>query len=198
MSKHVSVSYVSLLIVQDGVFTRGTSATPDLLSAGKGRSSAAGMFSPLRHSGSTGSKAVARRSFLASPHPAGRSECAKSDSGHTEGAYEQHDAAEGGCCQDLGPSPACGLQQEMQQVHHRVVRRLDQHEAWGNSSRSSPSKRGQARRDKDGSVGVGFSLFSPVKKQPVPLFNQSSNIRVGVSPAKQSVHGEWHGCMIKG
>lgn len=179
--------------LQDGLFTRGTSATPDLATGGKGRGSAGGMFSPLRRSGSTGSKAKSRRSFLASPHPAERSDCVQSDSGLHEDSCEQH----AGTCQDPGSSPACGLQQQVQQVHHRVVRRLDQHEAWGASSKSSPRKQHPAPRPKEGTLGVGFSLFSPVKKQPVPLFNEGSNVTVGVSPAKPSLHGK-SGCSAYG
>lgn len=177
------------VLLQDGVFTRGTSATPDLPSGGKARSSA-GLFSPVRRSGSAGSKTIARRSLVASPNPADRSEVTRSSSQHTGHSGEQQTAAVG-ASDDHGPSPACGLQQPVQQVSHRVVRRLDQHEAWGASSNPSPSKPITAQRVKEGSLAIGFSLFSPVKKQPVPLFNESvNNIGVGASPAKHSAHGK--------
>lgn len=98
----------------------------------------------------------------------------------------------GGCGadNDPGPSPAAaiGLVPPLGGPHHRVVRRLDQHEAWG-ASRTSPSKKHErsSTKGQQGVVGSGsgFSLFSPVKKQRVPLFNEgAATIQVGVSPAK--------------
>lgn len=78
-------------------------------------------------------------------------------------------------------------------VHHRVVRRLDQHEAWG-ATRASPSKPPLAgdtsvKREALAGSGTGFSLFSPVKKQRVPLFNETSSIKVGATPSKPDVQG---------
>jgi hypothetical protein len=95
---------------------------------------------------------------------------------------------------ETGPSPAaaCGLQ-AAQQVNHRVVRRLDQHEAWGAPLPASPAKgsaawaaAGSAVKPPKGDslLGTGLSLFSPVKKQRVPLFSEGSGIHIGASPAK--------------
>jgi hypothetical protein len=74
------------------------------------------------------------------------------------------------------------------------VRRLDQHEAWG-TSRASPNK---LRRGADSSTaregvaanGTGLSMFSPVKKQRVPLFNETATINVGATPSKPEAPGE--------
>jgi hypothetical protein len=96
---------------------------------------------------------------------------------------------------ETGPSPAaaCGLPAAQQQVNHRVVRRLDQHEAWGAPLAASPAKgsaawaaAGSAVKPPkgDGLLGTGLSLFSPVKKQRVPLFSEGSGIHIGASPAK--------------
>lgn len=102
---------------------------------------------------------------------------------------------------ETGPSPAaaCGVNPPGSQVHHRVVRRLDQHEAWG-ISRASPSKHARAadssvKREGVAASGTGFSMFSPVKKQRVPLFNETSTIKVGPTPSKLSAPGEpFHQC----
>ncbi len=78
-----------------------------------------------------------------------------------------------------------------------MVRRLDQHEAWG-GSRASPSKQGRPpagdssttpKREGLTGSGTGFSLFSPVKKQRVPLFNEASSIKVGATPSKPDTAG---------
>lgn len=99
---------------------------------------------------------------------------------------------------ETGPSPAaaCGVNPPLSQVHHRVVRRLDQHEAWG-TSRASPSKQGRgadssssSKREGQAAGGTGLSMFSPVKKQRVPLFNESSTIKVGATPSKPDAPGE--------
>lgn len=77
---------------------------------------------------------------------------------------------------------------------HRVVRRLDQHEAWA-TSRGSPNKQhgrvadGSSKRDGLVASGTSFSLFSPVKKQRVPRFNETSTIKVGPTPSKQGMPG---------
>lgn len=104
----------------------------------------------------------------------------------------------GGCGDaETGPSPAaaCGVPPSGSQSAHRVVRRLDQHEAWG-GSRASPSK--QQGRPADATTtkheglsasGAGFSLFSPVKKQRVPLFSEASSIKVGATPSKPDAPG---------
>lgn len=79
-----------------------------------------------------------------------------------------------------------------------MVRRLDQHEAWG-TARSSPNKHARSGSGGEGAgaggkqgladSGTGFSLFSPVKKQRVPLFNETSTIRVGATPSKPDAPG---------
>lgn len=96
---------------------------------------------------------------------------------------------------ETGPSPAaaCGVVPPVGHVHHRVVRRLDQHEAWG-ATRASPSKPPLAgdssvKREALAGSGTGFSLFSPVKKQRVPLFNETSSIKVGATPSKSDAQG---------
>lgn len=184
-----------LICIQDGVLTRGTSDTPDLASGGKGRSGT-DLFSPVRRSGSTGNKTLARRSLLASPAVAetresdgARSTRSQSMSSGAEEAAANH--VDGAGDTEAGPSPACRLQQPVHQLHHRVVRRLDQHEAWGTSTRPSPSKMRSPRKARQTPVGIGFSLFSPVKKQPVPLFDDStSNLNVGYTPRKPTGSGE--------
>lgn len=99
---------------------------------------------------------------------------------------------------ETGPSPAaaCGVNPPLSQgqVHHRVVRRLDQHEAWG-TSRASPNKHGRGpdsstTREGVAASGTGLSMFSPVKKQRVPLFNETSTIKVGATPSKPDAPGE--------
>lgn len=104
---------------------------------------------------------------------------------------------------ETGPSPAaaCGVNPPLSQVHHRVVRRLDQHEAWG-TSRASPSKQGRgadssssSKREGQAAGGTGLSMFSPVKKQRVPLFNESSTIKVGATPSKPDAPGERRACL---
>lgn len=97
---------------------------------------------------------------------------------------------------ETGPSPAapCGVPPSGGNAHHRVVRRLDQHEAWG-GTRASPSKHpypGDSTTKREGLAGsgTGFSLFSPVKKQRVPLFNDASSIKVGATPSKPDGPGE--------
>jgi hypothetical protein len=113
---------------------------------------------------------------------------------HAAGASSQAVAAACPADSETGPSPAaaCGLQ-AAQQVNHRVVRRLDQHEAWGAPLPASPAKgsaawgaAGSAAKPPkgDGLLGTGLSLFSPVKKQRVPLFSEGSGIHIGASPAK--------------
>lgn len=204
-------------LFKDALFTRGTSATPDLPSGGKVRSggglfSPARLFSPGRKSNSA-SKALPRRSLLASP-ALERGE-QQADEARAAGATAGTSAkvAAAACPADsaeTGPSPAaaCGLQAAAQQVNHRVVRRLDTHEAWGGPlAAASPAKGGSntwaaaaagsaVKPPKgNGLLGSGLSLFSPVKKQRVPLFSEGSGIHIGASPAKPE-QAELPGCTL--
>lgn len=239
---------------QDALFARGTSATPDLPSAGKRLPR--GLFSPAgpRSGSASGSKVAPRRGLLhgvdvSSPNgpsaqdteddklgsqPSGvwrigectalarrrlcriaLCACCCCTAGSTlvfrhldsllsmrsccfalagGGSAERPSAAVTDA--ETGPSPAaaCGVNPPLSQVHHRVVRRLDQHEAWG-TSRASPSKQGRgadssSKREGQAAGGTGLSMFSPVKKQRVPLFNESSTIKVGATPSKPDAPGE--------
>eukprot|EP00775_Hariotina_reticulata_P010348 gene10348-10505_t len=179
-------------LFKDALFSRGTSATPDLPSGGKARTGS--LFSPAGKRSSSGSKGSAG---LRQPDLVGASPDTAEDALYTDDgahAFGLHDHAAAAAAVDIepGPSPACRLQQSVAAVHHhRVVRRLDQHEAWGACPAGSKgaaggvgSKAGGGSGEFDGPRSIGFSLFSPVKKQRVPLFDESSTINVGVSPAK--------------
>ncbi|WIA09263.1 hypothetical protein OEZ85_008671 [Tetradesmus obliquus] len=204
-------------LFKDALFTRGTSATPDLPSGGKVRSggglfSPARLFSPGRKSNSA-SKALPRRSLLASPALERGEQQAEEARAAGAPAGTSAKAAAAACPADsaeTGPSPAaaCGLQAAGQQVNHRVVRRLDTHEAWGGPlAAASPAKGGSntwaaaaagsaVKPPKgDGLLGSGLSLFSPVKKQRVPLFSEGSGIHIGASPAKPE-QAELPGCTL--
>jgi hypothetical protein len=84
-------------LFKDALFTRGTSATPDLPSGGKVRGSG-GLFSPARlfspgRKSNSASKAMGRRSLLASPAIDHRLEQQAEDA-RVAGA----NAGEGGSC----------------------------------------------------------------------------------------------------
>jgi len=116
--------------------------------------------------------------------PAAGAPCALSKQDHLAASLDS----------EPGPSPAYRLQQSVAAVHHRVVRRLDQHEAWGACPAGAKGAGGVGSKavssECDGPRCTGFSLFSPVKKQRVPLFDESGTINVGVSPARPHEPGE--------